>query len=240
MPDDKSLGKRILGLFVESVPEGDSETKTEDGEAPSAADEIAAIARQSAPGAAAPAPHTSAAPSPRASSAPSTPAPKLAPGGSEPVAPAKVDFDAVFKNAGIDPQALDRVRKAEDLLKNLPDSASDDVKRQIVEASLKAFGFEISKIVEAVQTQTKALDAYVRVNEQQTAKAITDAQAQIAKLEDQVITLRADIDKRTNTLAGIAAAADVRKRQVSKVLDFFHAPSPAAPAGEPAASKADE
>ena len=99
---------------------------------------------------------------------------------------------------------------------------------------------EISKIVEGVQTQTKALDAYVRVNEQQTAKAITDAQAQIAKLEDQVITLRADIDKRTNALAGLAAAADVRKRQVSKVLDFFHTPSPAAPAGAPAASKADE
>jgi len=242
MPDDKSLGKRILGLFVESVPEGDSETKTEDGEAPSAADEIAAIARQSAPGATASA---SAVPSHRAplSSSPTLVQHLVQPAlAAEPVVPAKVDFDAVFKNAGIDPQALDRVRKAEDLLKNLPDSASDDLKRQIVEASLKAFGFEISKIVEAVQTQTKALDAYVRVNEQQTAKALTDAQAQIAKLEDQVITLRADIDKRTNTLAGLAAAADVRKRQVSKVLDFFHPPSasPGAPAGAPAASKTDE
>ncbi len=234
MPDDKSLGKRILGLFVESVPAGESEPKPEDGEAPSAADEIAAIARQSAPG---PASHAPEVPSHHAPVAP-----KPAPLASEPVAPAKIDFDAVFKNAGIDPQALDRVRKAEDLLKNLPDSASDELKRQIVEASLKAFGFEIAKIVEAVLTQTKALDAYVRVNEQQTAKAITDAQAQIARLEDQVITLRADIDKRTNTLAGLAAAADVRKRQVSKVLDFFHTPSPSptAPAGEPAASKTDE
>ncbi len=235
MPDDKSLGKRILGLFVESAPaEGDPDTKPADDETPSAADEIAAIARQSAPASA------TAAPSPAPSSRPpmGAAASKLPP--MEAVAPAKVDFDAVFKNAGIDPQALDRVRKAEDLLKNLPDSASEEVKRQIVEASLKAFGFEISKIVEGVQTQTKALDAYVRVNEQQTAKAITDAQAQIAKLEDQVITLRADIDKRTNALAGLAAAADVRKRQVSKVLDFFHTPSPAAPAGAPAASKTDE
>jgi hypothetical protein len=235
MPDDKSLGKRILGLFVESAPEEGSDTKADDaGGTPSAADEIAAIARQSAPGPA------SQAPAPASRPPMGAPSPKLPTAGAEPVAPAKVDFDAVFKNAGIDPQALDRVRKAEDLLKNLPDSASDDVKRQIVEASLKAFGFEISKIVEGVQTQTKALDAYVRVNEQQTAKAITDAQAQIAKLEDQVITLRADIDKRTNALAGLAAAADIRKRQVSKVLDFFHTPAPAAPAGEPAASKTDE
>lgn len=233
MPDDKSLGKRILGLFVESVDETKPAADPETEGAPSAADEIAALAKQSAPQAApiaVAAPKPVAAPPPRPVAAPSTAAA---------VEPAKVDFDGVFKNAGIDPQALDRVRKAEELLKNLPDSASDEVKRQIVEASLKAFGFEISKILEAVVTQTKALDTYVRINEQQTAKAITDAQAQIAKLEDQVITLRADIDKRTTALASIAAAADVRKRQVSKVLDFFQAPSPA-PAGAPPASKTDE
>jgi len=231
MSDDKSLGKRILGLFVESVAD-DAAPKTEDGEGSSAAEEIAALARQSAPSPLAPAPAAPARPLP-------SPVVRAPGASSEAVAPANVDFDAVFKSADIDPQAIDRVRKAEELLKNLPDSASDDVKRQIVEASLKAFGFEISKIVEAVETQTRALDAYVRVNEQQTARAVTDAQAQIAKLEDQVITLRATIDKRTTALAGLAAAADVRKRQISKVLDFFHTPSPA-PAGAPAASKTDE
>ena len=232
MPDDKSLGKRILGLFVESVDETKPAADPETEGTPSAADEIAALAKQSAPQAA---PIAAAAPKPVAAPPPRP----VATASATAVEPAKVDFDGVFKNAGIDPQALDRVRKAEELLKNLPDSASDDVKRQIVEASLKAFGFEISKILEAVVTQTKALDTYVRINEQQTAKAITDAQAQIAKLEDQVITLRADIDKRTTALASIAAAADVRKRQVSKVLDFFQAPSPA-PAGAPPASKTDE
>lgn len=234
MTDDKSLGKRILGLFVESVDETKPSTSPTDPDgAPSAADEIAALAKQTAPQATTPV----AAPPPRPVAA--APAKPVAVSPATAVEPAKVDFDGVFKNAGIDPQALDRVRKAEELLKNLPDSASDEVKRQIVEASLKAFGFEISKILEAVVTQTKALDTYVRINEQQTAKAITDAQAQIAKLEDQVITLRADIDKRTTALASIAAAADVRKRQVSKVLDFFQAPSPA-PAGAPPASKTDE
>ncbi|MER2563189.1 MAG: hypothetical protein ABTQ32_20845 [Myxococcaceae bacterium] len=232
MPDDKSLGKRILGLFVESVDETKPAADPETEGVPSPADEIAALAKQSAPQAA---PIAAAAPKPVAAPPPRP----VATASAAAVEPAKVDFDGVFKNAGIDPQALDRVRKAEELLKNLPDSASDEVKRQIVEASLKAFGFEISKILEAVVTQTKALDTYVRINEQQTAKAITDAQAQIAKLEDQVITLRADIDKRTTALASIAAAADVRKRQVSKVLDFFQAPSPA-PAGAPPASKTDE
>ncbi len=231
MPDDKSLGKRILGLFVETVDE--NATPTPAGDPGSPADEIAALARQSAPTAAPVAPDPRQATSAPAKAPPAA-APVRLPPSAEAAPPAKIDFDAVFKNAGIDPQALDRVRKAEDLLKNLPDSASDDVKRQIVEASLKAFGFEIAKIVEAVETQLKALETYVKVNEQQTAKSISDAQAQIAKLEDQVITLRADINKRTTALGSVAAAADIRRSQISRVLAFFRAP--AAPPGSTAAS----
>ncbi|MDX2009248.1 MAG: hypothetical protein SFW67_03610 [Myxococcaceae bacterium] len=227
MPDDKGLGKRILGLFVELEPRA-----TPAAEAPasdeSPADELARLARQTAEvtkPAAAPAPAPP-------SSLPAKPLPLP----TEPVAPAKVDFDAVFKNAGLDPQAVDRVRKAEALLQTLPDGASDELKLQIVQASLKAFGFEVSKIVEAVDTQLQALETYVRVNEQQTARAVADAQAQIAKLDDQIITLKADIDKRTTALAALAAAAEVRRQQVSKVADFFHAPAPSG-SGEASGSK---
>ncbi|MBL8919771.1 MAG: hypothetical protein JNJ54_12965 [Myxococcaceae bacterium] len=237
MPDDKSLGKRLLGLFVESVPDaGDPSAQVSGDGTPTAADEIAALARQSEPGAA---PGPAVAPVAAAQRPAPPPGPARVSPAAGTVEPARIDFDAVFKNAGIDPHALDRVRKAEELLKTLPDSASDEVKRQIVEASLKAFGFEVAKIVEAVETQTKALDTYVRVNEQQTAKSITDAQAQIAKLEDQVITLKAEIDKRTTSLASLAAAADVRRRQVARVRDFFQTP-PTGPAGAPPASKSDD
>jgi cell division protein FtsB len=150
---------------------------------------------------------------------------------SGPVTPAQVDFDAVFKTAGMDLADLDRVRKAEELLKGLPEATPVEVKRQIVEASLKAFGFDVAKIIGAAQNQLKALDTYVRLNEQQTAKGITDAQAQIAQLEDKVISLRADINKRTDQLASIAAAAEGRKGQVHSVLQFFTAPG--APAAKP-------
>jgi hypothetical protein len=222
MPDDKGLGKRILGLFVELGPDAPKDPPSEDGATP--ADELAELAKQTAAA-------TKSAPVPAPATTSPAPARPL-PLPTEPVAPAKVDFDAVFKNAGLDPQAVDRVRKAEALLQTLPDGASDEVKLQIVQASLKAFGFEVSKIVEAVDTQLQALETYVRVNEQQTAKAVADAQAQIAKLDDQIISLKADIDKRTTALAALAAAAEVRRQQVSKVADFFHAP---APSGGPAA-----
>ena len=69
----------------------------------------------------------------------------------------------------------------------------------------------------------------MRLNEQQTSRGITDAQAQIAQLEDKVISLKADINKRTDTLASLCAAAEGRKGQVHRVLEFFNAP-PAPPA----------
>lgn len=232
MPDDKSLGKRILGLFVEVDGDQPAPKAEDEVEGDSPADELARLARQTTAATKAPAPATS---SPATAKPATTSAPLPMP--STPVAPATIDFDAVFKNAGVDPQALDRVRKAESLLQTLPDGASEELKLQIVEASLKAFGFEVTKIVEAVDLQLDALKTYVRVNEQQTAKAVADAQAQIARLDDQIITLKADIDRRTTALAALASAAEVRRQQVSKVADFFHAP---APSGSAAASTPDE
>lgn len=226
MPEEKGLGSKLLGLFVEvkddgTPADGTAAVEKADGEK-SAAELVAELAGQSAPkrGASPAAPVANA------------PAAKVSiPTHSGPVTPAQVDFDVVFKSAGMDVADLDRVRKAEELLKSLPEATPIDVKRQIVEASLKAFGFELSKIVNAAQNQLKAVDTYVRLNEQQTAKAITDAQAKIAQLEDQVITLRADITRRTEQLAGVAAAAENRKQQVNQVLGFFGAP--AAPAAKP-------
>jgi hypothetical protein len=213
MPEEKGLGSKLLGLFVEQKEQGEgTSAPAEDGASP--ADLIADLARQSDPRQAA------AALPPR----PAGPAPVRQPSpiaSSGPVTPASVDFDAVFKGAGLDSGELDRVRKAEELLKSLPESTPQDIKRQIVEASLKAFGFDVQKIIVAAQNQVKAVETWTRINEQQTAKALTDAQAQIAQLEERVISLRADITKRADQLSATSAAADQRKAQVAKVLEFF-------------------
>ncbi len=223
MPDEKGLGSKIRGLFFETEgPTTPDESEPEAGAAESAADVIAELAQQSGKGVAA----RAAAPG---AAAPARAVQHVAPSGPA-TPPANVDFESVFKNAGMDVAELDRVRKAEDLLKGLPEATPHEVKKQIVEASLKAFGFEVSKIAAAAQNQLKAVDTFVKVNEQQTAKAITDAQNKISQLEEQIINLRVDIEKRTLNLSGVAAAAEVRRTQVSKVLEFFNVPTlPAAP-----------
>ena len=226
MPEEKGLGSKLLGLFVEVKGETPAEGTAavegnEEGGEKSAADIVAELAGATAPKKAAPAAGMAAAP---VAARPAMPV-SMPPAGSVPAA--QVDFDAVFKGAGMDGAELDRVRKAEELLKSLPEATPLEIKRQIVEASLKAFGFDIAKIIGAANMQLKALDTYVKVNETQTAKAITDAQTQIAQLEDKVISLRADITKRTETLAGVSTAAEARKGQVHQVLAFFQAPAAA-------------
>lgn len=214
--EPKSIGSKILGIFVEKEG-GEGEAAADDSNK-SPADLVAELAAQS--GAVKPA--TAAPPRGTPVAAP-LPNMKL---DAAPAAGASTDFDAIFRGAGMDGAELDRVKKAEELLKSLPESTPTNIKKQIVEASLKAFGFEVDKIVAAAQNQKRAVDAYVKVNESSTAKAITDAEAQIKSYNEKIAALRADIEKRTANLGTLTNAATERKAQVQKVLDFFHAPTP--------------
>jgi len=230
MPEDKGIGSKILGLFVEKE-EGEGQPKDPQelsrfGLPKSPAEEIAELARASS-GAVPAVPAVPAPPSPTAPPLKLTPAGPAAPGG------APVDFGAIFRDAGMDPAELERVTKAEDLLGKLPASIGQEEKRAIVEVSLKAFGFETEKIVTAAQNQKRALDAYVKVNETATAKANQEAEAKIKALNDQIAQLRADAEKRGAHLQQLSAQAQGRKAQLQKVLDFFSVPAAPSAPGKP-------
>jgi hypothetical protein len=197
MTEKKGVGSKILGIFVET-PESDSAPASqEDGKTP--AEIVAELAGQAAP-------------------APNLRMDKL------PVSVgAPADFDAIFRDAGMDAAELDRVKKAEELLRSLPEATPQPVKKQIVEASLKAFGFEVERIVSAAHNQKRALDAYVKVNETATAKAIQDAEGQIRSYNEKIAALRGDIEKRTAGLSTLSLSSQKRKGEVQKVIDFFQA-----------------
>jgi hypothetical protein len=202
MTEKKGVGSKILGIFVESEDKpGDQEPGGDEGKSP--ADIVAELAQKGG--------------------APRRPEPPL-PGlrlDKLPAAGAPADFDGLFRDAGLDVAELDRVKKAEELLKSLPPDAPQTMKKQIVEASLKAVGFEVKLIVAAAQNQKRALDAYVKVNETATAKALQDAETQIRQLNEKIASLKLDIDKRNAGLATMTSAAQLRKGEVQKVIDFF-------------------
>lgn len=214
---EKGIGSKFLGLFVETDGSASSESPdSSSDEAKSPADIVAELAARS--GGAAPGARPVPSPAP---ASPPLRAEKLTATSSD---GKPADFDAIFRDAGMDPAELDYFKKAQDLLKTLPEATPLPVKRQIVEASLKAFGFDVAKIPVAAENQKRALDAYVRVNETATAKSVTEAQTQIQSLNDQIARLRSDIEKKNAALGALSAQAQARKAEVQKVIEFFAAP----------------
>lgn len=213
MSEEKGLGSKLLGLFVETGEQKPDAEGAEKSPAEIVA-ELAATAQKQRPAPPAASPNAAAAPARALNLSPASEVP--------------TDFEAIFRGAGMDPQDLDRVKKAEELLKSLPDGTPQAVKKQIVEASLRAFGFEVEKIVSAAQNQQRALDAYLKVNETSTAQGISQAEQQIRELTDKIANLRGEIEQKTIRLAQLNKKIQVRKGEVGSVLDFFVAPPPAA------------
>ncbi|HLL04263.1 MAG TPA: hypothetical protein VK539_27005 [Myxococcaceae bacterium] len=228
MSEQKGFGSKLLGIFVETDEDVRKEEQEDEviptgGGHKSAADLVAELASA---GAAVPGGRRGAVPSPEVESASPLPSlrPDKLPAAVTPGAP--LDFEAIFRELGMDPDELDRVRKAEELLKSLPDATPQPVKKQIVEASLKAFGFDLGKIAQAALNKRKALETYVRVNETTTAKAVQDAEAQVQALNEKIASLRADIQKRTQSLTQISVAVEERKKDVQKIIEFFQSSPP--------------
>jgi hypothetical protein len=197
---EKGLGSKLLGIFVEKEEGSEPEPSPDREKSPA---EIVAELAQS-----------SGTPRPPSAASPAFQPASVAPG-------TAVDFDAIFKQAGMDPGELDQVAKAQALLQRLPEQAPVEVRKQIVEASLATFGFAIDKILQAANNQRRALEAFVKVNEAATAKSISEAEAQIRSHNEKIASLKADIERRHASQAQLAQAAQTRKADVQKVVDFF-------------------
>jgi hypothetical protein len=141
----------------------------------------------------------------------------------EPPAPTdgQVAFDDVFNAAGIDASERERVGKAQQLLGSLPAETPIAVKKQIVEASLKAFGVPIENIIEAGVAEIQALEGYIRKNAGDTQQVLEESNRRIAQFEDEVKKLKARMEQQLQQQQAIAAACNAKKLDVQRVLEFF-------------------
>lgn len=153
--------------------------------------------------------------------APASPAPPALVKDPPPAPGGKVDFDAVFEAGGVDAEERDRFAKASQLLGSLPEGTDPVVKRQIVEASLKAFGVPIDKIIEAGVEQIQALDAYQRAGAADTKAVSEEAERKIAAFEEEIRRIRQVVEERVREQVGVVTACNQRKLDVQRVLEFF-------------------
>ena len=133
----------------------------------------------------------------------------------------KVEFDKVFEAAGIDADERQRVERTLELLTSLPPNTEEAVKKQIVMASLKAFGVPIEKIIEASAQELQALEAYIRTGATDTETLTNEAEQRIKQYEGEIVKLRAVMQQRVEEQAAAVRSCNNKKLEVQKVLEFF-------------------
>ena len=133
----------------------------------------------------------------------------------------KVPFDEVFEAAGIDSSERERVTRTLDLMNRLPPGTEDSVKKQIVMASLNAFGVPIDQIIEAAAQQLQALEAYIRAGASDTSKVASEAETRIKQYEEEIVKLRTVMQQRVDEQQSVVKTCNNKKLEVQKVLEFF-------------------
>lgn len=158
---------------------------------------------------------------PAANDAPVTASvPKFA-GGAPPAPGGKVDFGAVFEAAGIDKEQRDLFTKAAGLIETLPEGADPATRRRIVEASLKAFGVPIDRIIETGAHGIQTLEAYLQEQAAKGRQIAAESEKLIADYEAKIREVRALLERRTSEQAAVRTSCNARKLDIQKVLEFF-------------------
>jgi hypothetical protein len=133
----------------------------------------------------------------------------------------QVDYDAVFDAAGIAKEERDLFAKAAGLLASLPAGPDPAAHKGVVEASLKAFGIPIDRIIETGAHEIQTLEAY-RVQQAGTVRQFADeSQKLIADYEKKIAEIRALLERHIAEQASVQNGCNAKKLDVQKVLEFF-------------------
>lgn len=211
MNDKKGWGTTVLGWFIEKDEQRLAEQSTD----PTAVEtlDLASYDQPLAASSEEVAPEEGASPGESPSSAPQKELPRAVGG--------KVDFDAVFESAGVDADERGRVAKAVSLLHSLPAETEVTVKKQIVEASLKAFGVPIEQIIEAGAAEIQALEFYIRGGKTDTEKLLQESAERIRLYEEEIANIRRVMADRVSEQEAVVRSCNEKKLEVQQILEFF-------------------
>lgn len=137
------------------------------------------------------------------------------------VAPADLDFPGVLRRQGVNDEDQGSIEKALTLLRALPEGTPVEVRRQIVTASLNAFGISVDKIVEAALLHEAALGRYVKLAEVDTQASISRVQRTIKDLEQQIAEARAREAEALAKQQAVVQACSLQRLRATEVLTFF-------------------
>jgi hypothetical protein len=211
MSESKNWGKTVMGWFI--VNDENEQSAPDDA----SADELIAKYAGSTP-LSADSPEGSSSPGVAPASDNFVPSEYVTP---PPVENGQVDFVAVFDAGGVDAEERERIAKAKSLLDSLPATTDTATKKQIVEASLKAFGVPIEKIIEAGVAEIEALEFYIRSGKNDTETLLKESTERIQQYEKEIVDLRKVMEARIAEQTTVVAACNSKKLETQKILEFF-------------------
>ena len=97
-----------------------------------------------------------------------------------------------------------------------PANTDAAVKKQIVEASLKAFGVPIEKIIEASVEEIQALDGYIRNGAADNDKLIQESDARIKQYEEEIKNIRGVMQQSVNEQQNLIKVCKIRSLKFSR------------------------
>ncbi|MBA3546000.1 MAG: hypothetical protein H0T76_05930 [Nannocystis sp.] len=132
-----------------------------------------------------------------------------------------IDFPAVLLRAGVDAEQQQRVKKAQELLRSLPDDSPAALKRRIVEAAFTAFDVPLQKIIGAATTEVAALEAFIQEGGAKAQRVLDEGTARIAELDEEIAEIRASMAAAIADQALRDAATEKTIADVKPILAFF-------------------
>lgn len=132
-----------------------------------------------------------------------------------------VDFQDVFRKAGVSDQEADQVNRALSLLAQLPAETPQPVKKQIVEASLKTFGVNVETIIESAVAEIEALHGCIQAGSAATDALLAESESRIAALTQQIADVRQVMEARKEEQRALESQARAQGLKVQQILEFF-------------------
>lgn len=133
----------------------------------------------------------------------------------------KVDFPDVLRRAGLSNDEQSRVDRALTLLHALPAETPVEIKRQIVGASLQAFGIPVEQIIESAALHLKAYDRHIKEGQTQTQALLEQSNRRLAELEQEVTRVKLVMQEQLTQQKGLTTSCNKQKLRVQEVLEFF-------------------
>jgi len=160
----------------------------------------------------------------RLNSVPATASAAADSGGSPVDADGLINFDALYKQAGVLTVPF-TAEQALDMLSHMPAGVSEEARQQVINVTLAALGRSVGGTPEAIVADANrkqaALQKFRQTRGDQLVELTSAAEGRIVDLQGEIAKSQAIIEKAKRQYQILSDACAAQETQMDKVVDFF-------------------